>query len=205
MALGGHVGDLAFQCVEVGEGRRGEPLQRNRAQQPLALRGTEQAQKKFARGRAVRWHARSGVQVKAQRCGGLHAVQVQHLAARKAGQVAALAQGVHQLTQDRVAGALGGAVEHQLLGQQAQAVATAIVPTVALPLQQPGGLQLLQHAVHGRFGQPHFLHDGLLRERLVTLCNHFQQRKQTQGRRVPCAPRSSLFVCFFHAGHLIHL
>ena len=61
------------------------------------------------------------------RRGGLHPVEADHLAAAQRGEVAALAQLVHQVAQHRLAGAVVNAVEQQALGKPAQARAGVVL------------------------------------------------------------------------------
>ncbi len=180
MALGAHLVQLGVQRVK-GRQRVGrEAFQRHGRQQPPALRGRHLAQEQLARGRAMGRHARAWVQIKAQRRGRLHPVQVEHLAAREGGDVAALADIAHQLRQHRVARAMRGVVEQHAFGQPHQAPARAVVPSIALALQDARAFELLEHAVHGGLGQACLLDHGLQREGLVLLRNGLQQREQPQ-------------------------
>ncbi|MNN60854.1 hypothetical protein D3C81_1760610 [compost metagenome] len=139
------------------------------------------------------------MQVEAQRRRGFHPVQVQHFAAGKRGQVAALAHLFHQPAQHHVARTVRGAVEQQVLRQPAQPQAGAVLPPVAVALDQARRLELLQHAVQRGLGQAGFFHQRLQVEGLVLLRNDFEQAEQTQCRRVSVG----LGVTFGEA-HIVH-
>ncbi len=174
-------------------------LQLHVGQQPLPLRRRQLRQEQLACGRAVRRHARTRMQVEAQRRRGLDAIQVQHLAAGERGQVAALAHLFHQPAQHHVARAMRGAVEQQVLRQPAQPQAGAVLPPVAVALDQSGRLELLQHAVQRGLGQAGFFHQRLQVEGLVLLRDDLEQAEQAQRRRVSVRPGFT-----FGEAHIVH-
>ena len=61
---------------------------------------------------------------------------------------------------------------------------------IAFAQQQPAALQLLQHAVHRRFGQAGQLHQVLQCVAPVLARHDFQQRKQAHGGRVAAQARA---------------
>jgi hypothetical protein len=183
-ALALHLLQLALEPVEVGQRVRRAALERRVRQQAPALLARHLREEDLAARRAMRGHARAGVQVEAQRRGGLDPVEIDHLVARERGEVAALADLLDEGAQHRPARAVVHVVQEQVLGEAAQARAGAVVAAVALALQQAGVLELLQHAVQRRLRQVRLGDERGQRERPVARGDQLEQRDQAQCRRV---------------------
>ena len=140
------------------------------------------------------------MQVEAQRGRRLHAVEVDHLAAGERGEVAALAQFLHQLAQHRMARALVHVVHQHLLRQLAQPAAQAEVAAVGAALQQAAGLQLLQHAVQRGLGQARFFRQRRQRSEPFLPGDHLQQAEQAQ-RRAVCLGNGTDGLDELHGAH----
>ena len=146
--------ELFLDPVDVGDRVGRVLLQRRGLQQSAALSGRQLRHDDFSARRTVRGHARTRLQRKAQRLRRFHAVEVEDLVAGQRGQVAALAEFFHQVTQDGVTRAVVGVVEQQAFGHPAQPGAGPVVTAVVLPDQQSGTFELLQHAMQRRLGHP---------------------------------------------------
>ncbi len=180
VAVAANLLELLLDLVDVGDRVGRVLLQRRGLQQSAPLSGGQLRHDDLSARRTMRGHARARLQRKAQRLGRFHAVEIDDLVARQRGQVAALAEFVHQVTQHGVARAVVGVVEQQAFGHPAQPGADPVVAAVVLPDQQSGAFELLQHAMQRRLGHPGRLDQPLQREQLVLRCDQFEQREQPQ-------------------------
>ena len=184
VAVAAHAGHFGFQLLVIGQRRWRAGLQRHMGQQPPALRLRHLCHEHLAAGRAMHRHARAGGQVETQRRRGLHPIEIQHFAAGQRGQVATLTEFVDQMPQHRMLRAVERVVQQQVLRESAQPQPRGVAAPIVLTLQQRSAFQLLQHAVQRRLRQPGLVHQRLQREQLVARRHHFEQRDESQGRRI---------------------
>ena len=93
------------------------------------------------------------MQVEPKRFGSLHPVEIDDLVAGQSGHVATFAEFVDEVAQHRMPCAVLRGVEKEILGKLPQPGSGAVVAAVGLPDEQARALELLKHAVQGRFGQ----------------------------------------------------
>ena len=89
-------------------------------------------------------------------------------------------------------------IEQHVFSQTHQALARAVVPPIAISLQDSGAFQLRQHAVHGGLGKPQFIDQVLQGKRHALLGHGLQQRKQSQVRRISIKAGCACVFAVFH-------
>ena len=103
-----------------------------------------------------------------------------------------------QLCQHRMTRSMRRVVEQHVLSQAHQTLACAVVPPIAISLQDSSAFQLRKHPVHGGLGQPQLIDQALQSERHALLGNGLQQRKQSQIWRVSIQAGSACVFAVFH-------